>query len=221
MDTKTRINELYNALYKHYGPQNWWPAQSDLECIIGAILTQNTTWRNVEKAISNLKQNDLISIEQLNSISIEQLAQLIKSSGYYNQKAIKLKSFVAFVNANYGGDLENLLNVEMYTLREKLLSIKGIGPETADSIILYAAKKPIFVIDSYTHRILSRHGLVPHDTSYNEMQELFMDSLPDNYQLFNEYHALLVKTAKEHCKKKCPVCSGCPLEFDPHEIQIS
>ncbi|NIT14722.1 MAG: endonuclease III domain-containing protein, partial [Candidatus Dadabacteria bacterium] len=173
MDTKTRINEFYKALYSHYGPQLWWPANGELECIIGAILTQNTTWKNVEKAINNLKEHGLISIEKLSSISTDELAQLIKPSGYYNQKAIKLKSFIKFVNDNYTGNLENFLNEEPYTLREKLLSIKGIGPETADSIILYAAKKPIFVIDAYTHRILSRHGLVPQDTNYSEMQELF------------------------------------------------
>ncbi len=218
MDTKARINQIYSALFDHYGPQHWWPAENDLECIIGAILTQNTTWKNVEKAISNLKHNNLISIEKLSVIPTDQLAQLIKSSGYYNQKAIKIKSFVTFVNNNYSGNLGNMLSEQLYDLREKLLSIKGIGPETADSIILYAAKKPIFVIDTYTHRILSRHGLIPEETNYNEMQELFMGSLPDDHQLFNDYHALFVKTAKEHCKKKSPICNGCPLEFDPHEI---
>ncbi|NIP39679.1 MAG: endonuclease III domain-containing protein [Candidatus Dadabacteria bacterium] len=216
MDTKSRINQIYDALFDHYGPQHWWPAESDLECIIGTILTQNTTWKNVEKAIDKLKQQDLISIEELGHISTEELAQIIRSSGYFNQKAIKIKNFVNFVNDNYDGDLDKFLGQDLPTLREQLLSIKGIGPETADSIILYAAKKPIFVIDAYTHRILSRHGLVPEETNYNEMQELFMDSLPDDHELFNEYHALIVKTAKEHCRKKSPVCSCCPLEFDPH-----
>jgi len=218
MDTKQRINHLYSSLYGYYGAQNWWPAESELECIIGTILTQNTTWKNVEKAINNLKQHGLISIERLNNISTDGLAQIIRSSGYFNQKAKKLKNFVSFVNANYAGSLEEMLSEELYTLREKLLSIKGIGPETADSIVLYAAKKPIFVIDAYTYRILSRHGLIAEDSSYQEMQELFMDSLPDDPKLFNEYHALLVKVAKEHCKKKSPLCNGCPLEYDPHTV---
>lgn len=217
MDTKQRISDIYKALYSHYGPQKWWPAESDLECIIGTILTQNTTWKNVEKAISKLKQQGLISIDKLNAISIDYLAQIIRSSGYYNQKAIKIKSFVSFLNEHYAGSLEELLSEEISSLREKLLGIKGIGPETADSIILYAAKKPIFVIDAYTHRILSRHGLVAEDSNYQEMQELFMNSLPDDPQLLSEYHALIVKTAKQHCKKKSPVCNGCPLEYDPHE----
>ncbi len=218
MDTKQRINHLYSSLYGYYGAQNWWPAESELECILGTILTQNTTWKNVEKAINQLKQQGLISIERLNNISTDNLAQIIRSSGYFNQKAMKLKNFASFVNANCAGNLEEMLSEELYTLREKLLSIKGIGPETADSIILYAAKKPMFVIDAYTYRILSRHGLIAEDSSYQEMQELFMDSLPDDTEMFNEYHALLVKVGKEHCKKKSPVCSGCPLEQDPHTV---
>ena len=218
MDTKQRINHLYSSLYGYYGAQNWWPAESELECILGTILTQNTTWKNVEKAINQLKQQGLISIERLNSISTDNLAQIIKSSGYYNQKAIKIKNFISFLNEHYSGNLDEMLGEEVYTLREKLLSIKGIGPETADSIILYAAKKPAFVIDAYTYRILSRHGLVAEDSSYQEMQDLFMDSLPDDPQLFNDYHALIVKVGKEHCKKKSPVCNGCPLEYDPHEV---
>ncbi len=218
MDTKQRINHLYSSLYGYYGAQNWWPAESELECILGTILTQNTTWKNVEKAINQLKQQGLISIERLNNISTDTLAQIIRSSGYFNQKAVKLKNFVSFVNANYAGSLEEMLSEELYTLREKLLSIKGIGPETADSIILYAAKKPMFVIDAYTYRIASRHGLIAEDSSYQEMQELFMDSLPDDPKLFNEYHALLVKVGKEHCKKKSPLCNGCPLEYDPHTV---
>ncbi len=218
MGRKQRINDIYAALYSRYGPQKWWPAESDLECIIGTILTQNTTWKNVEKAIDQLKQHGLISIQRLSSISIYELAQIIRSSGYFNQKALKIKNLVSFVNANYAGNIDKMLGQDLYALREKLLSIKGIGPETADSIILYAAKKPTFVIDAYTYRILSRHGLIAEDSSYQEMQELFMDSLPDDTKLFNEYHALLVKVGKEHCKKKSPLCNGCPLEYDPHTV---
>lgn len=218
MDTKTRISSIYEALYNRYGPQYWWPADSALECIIGAILTQNTTWKNVEKAIGNLKQSGLISVDSLNNIKTETLAEFIRPSGYYYQKALKIKHFIDYVVTSYSGNLEHLLDEQIDTLREKLLELKGIGPETADSIILYAAKKPIFVIDAYTHRILSRHNLVPDETSYQEMQELFMDSLPEDRNIFNEYHALIVKTAKEHCTKRNPDCSSCPLQFDPHEV---
>jgi Uncharacterized protein related to Endonuclease III len=150
-------------------------------------------------------------------LSTEKLAGLIRPSGYFNQKAIKIKNFIAFVLENYDGSLEKMFEEETQTLREKLLGIKGIGPETADSILLYAGRKPVFVVDAYTYRILSRHGLVPEETNYGEMQELFMESLPEDAQLFNEYHALLVKLGKEQCRKK-PTCEGCPLEHDPHAV---
>lgn len=218
MSTRERINNIYRLLYEKYGPQGWWPGDSGLECILGAILTQNTSWTNVEKAIHNLKNLDLISVEKLNQLRTDELAELIRPSGYYNQKAIKIKNFISFLSENYQGKLENMLEEEAWVLRNKLLQIKGIGPETADSILLYSANKPIFVIDAYTHRIFSRHALVPEQTNYNEMQEIFMDSLEKNVELFNEYHALIVKVGKEHCKKQKPICTGCPLESDPHTV---
>ncbi|MCK5391470.1 MAG: endonuclease III domain-containing protein [Deltaproteobacteria bacterium] len=218
MTTSKRINKLYRLLYKKYGPQGWWPGDSQLECILGAILAQNTSWKNVEKAINNLRKLNLISIDKLKLLTTDELAQLIRSSGYFNQKALKIKNFVKFITENYNGSLENMFEEDMYVLRDKLLSIKGVGPETADCIILYGGNKPIFVIDTYTYRVLSRHGLVPEQTSYNEMQELFMDSLNLDPGIFNEYHALLVKVGKEHCKKRIPLCTGCPLEGDPHTI---
>lgn len=218
MSTRERINNIYRLLYEKYGPQGWWPGDSGLECILGAILTQNTSWNNVEKAIHNLKNLDLISVEKLNQLRTDELAELIRPSGYYNQKAIKIKNFIIFLSENYQGKLENMLEEEAWVLRNKLLQIKGIGPETADSILLYSANKPIFVIDAYTHRIFSRHALVPEQTNYNEMQEIFMDSLEKNVELFNEYHALIVKVGKEHCKKQKPICTGCPLESDPHTV---
>jgi len=213
-----RINKIYRLLYKKYGPQGWWPGDSQLECALGAILTQNTSWKNVEKAINNLKKSNLISVGKLSLLTTDELAQLIRPSGYFNQKALKIKNFVTFLCENYEGELEKMFDEEIYVLREKLLKIKGIGPETADCIILYGGNKPIFVIDTYTYRVLSRHGLVPEQTSYNELQELFMDSLNPDPGIFNEYHALLVKVGKEHCKKQSPLCAGCPLEGDPHTI---
>lgn len=215
MNVPTRIRKFYESLYGRYGPQNWWPAESELECILGTILTQNTSWKNVEKAFENLKSRDLISVQKLDSISTEELAKLIRPSGYYNQKAIKIKTFIGYVSKTYDGDLGRMLREDTHQLRQRLLSIKGIGPETADSILLYALKKPVFVIDTYTYRVLSRHSMIPKETSYQEMQELVMDSVPNDVQVFNEYHALLVKVGKEHCKRKA-LCVGCPLEYDPH-----
>ncbi|HEX3036094.1 MAG TPA: endonuclease III domain-containing protein [Thermodesulfobacteriota bacterium] len=217
MTKSERIKGLYNALYKRYGSQGWWPAETELECILGAILTQNTAWKNVEIALSNLKKEGLISIEKLALIPAPSLAEFIRPSGYFNQKAVKIKNFIHFLIQNYNGSLQKMFEEDAKTLREKLLSIKGIGPETADSILLYAGKKPIFVVDAYTYRVLSRHGLLPDETTYQEIQELLTESLPEDTQLFNEYHALLVKLGKEHCRKN-PVCEGCPLEFDPHTV---
>lgn len=218
MTTSKRIEKLYRLLYKEYGPQGWWPGNSRLECILGAILTQNTSWKNVEKAINNLKKLNLVSIDALKLLTADELAQLIRPSGYFNQKALKVKNFLNFITKNYNDSLDRMFDEEVHVLRDKLLSIKGVGPETADCIILYGGNKPIFVIDTYTYRVLSRHGLVPEQTSYGEMQELFMDSLTLDPVMFNEYHALLVKVGKTHCKKRVPVCTGCPLEGDPHNI---
>jgi endonuclease-3 related protein len=210
-----RIKGFYDALYKRFGPQGWWPADTELECILGAILTQNTAWKNVEKALENLRREGLISVEKLALISTPALAELIRPSGYFNQKAIKIKNLIKFLMENYGGDLQKMIEEDTANLREKLLGVRGIGPETADSILLYAAKKPTFVVDAYTYRVLSRHGLIPEESTYGEMQEVFMDSLPKDAQLFNEYHALIVRLGKEWCKKN-PICEGCPLEYDPH-----
>lgn len=215
MNKSERIKGFYYALYKRFGPQGWWPADTELECVLGAILTQNTAWKNVEKALENLRKEGLISVEKLALIPIPALADLIRPSGYFNQKAMKVKNFIRFLMENYDGDLQKMLEEDTANLREKLLGVRGIGPETADSILLYAAKKPTFVVDAYTYRVLSRHGLIPEESTYGEMQEVFMDSLPKDVQLFNEYHALIVRLGKEWCKKS-PMCEGCPLEYDPH-----
>jgi len=218
MNTSNRINNIYRLLYKKYGPQGWWPGDSQLECIIGAILTQNTSWSNVEKAISNLKKLNLISIDKLKLLTTQELAQLIRPSGYYNQKAHKIKSFLEFLSTAYGDSLDKMFDEDVNLLRNRLLEIKGIGPETADCILLYGGNKPVFVVDTYTYRILSRHGLVPEHTNYNEIQEVFMDALEIIPEIFNEYHALLVKAGKENCKRNKPICAGCPLESDPHTV---
>ncbi len=217
MTYSERIASFYEAMLRRYGPQGWWPAETELECILGAILTQNTSWKNVEKAIGNLKRAGLISIDKLASIPTETLAKLIRPSGYFNQKARRIKSFIHFVIESYDGEPKKMFEEDTDKLREKLLSIKGVGPETADSILLYAGKKPVFVVDAYTYRVLLRHGLISEDAGYEDIQKLFLRSLPKDQSLFSEYHALLVRVGKEHCRKKA-VCSGCPLEYDPHKV---
>ena len=215
-----RIRNFYSALYKRYGSQNWWPAETRLECAAGAILTQNTSWKNVERAIAVLRENSMLSAKKLKSVSHGQLAALIRPCGYHNLKAKRLKNFIDFLFASYGGKMENMLAEDTDQLREELLSVNGIGQETADSILLYALGKPVFVVDNYSRRILSRHRLIPEDASYAKMQELFTQSLSEDTEVFGEYHALIVKTGKLHCAKT-PRCEGCPLEHDPHDPGIN
>lgn len=211
MNSTSQLQEIYDRLYQFYGPQNWWPAESRIEMLVGAVLTQNTNWQNVRKAIDALRTEGLLSFEALSSISVDALSLFIKSSGYYNLKAKRLKNLLQMIEDEYGGGLDDLLENEPHSARESLLSVKGIGPETADSILLYAGGHPLFVVDTYTHRIFSRHNLVPDDCDYQSLQDLFMDNLPHDSQLFNEYHALIVKTAKQFCKKNKPLCEKCPL----------
>ncbi|MBU0481050.1 MAG: endonuclease III domain-containing protein [Proteobacteria bacterium] len=206
-----RINEIYRRLLDHFGPQGWWPGETPFEVMVGAVLTQNTNWGNVEKAITNLKNAGFLSLEALADLDRNVLAELIRPSGYYNLKAKRLKNLLAAITENEG-DLDDYFACDLETLREKLLQVKGIGPETADSIILYAAEKPSFVVDAYTVRILRRHDLVWEEADYHEIRELFMDSLPEDTALYNEYHALIVKTAKEFCLKNNPRCEECPLK---------
>ena len=216
------LTKIYNKLLDSFGKQGWWPLtiegfeskhhagepQNDkhiFEIIIGAVLTQNTNWKNVEKALYNLSKNNLLSIEKIKKIKKEKLAELIRPAGYYNQKAERLKLIAEFLSKN---QINKLKKENIKTLREKLLNVKGIGPETADSIILYAFQKPMFVIDAYTQRIFKRLGY--RKSNYDEWQELFMDNLDKDHNLFNEYHALLVELGKNYCKKK-PMCGKCPL----------
>ncbi|MDP3764918.1 MAG: endonuclease III domain-containing protein [Nanoarchaeota archaeon] len=220
------IHTIYLKLLNNFHEQGWWPVTPEksvkpiyhykkplsekqkLEIIFGAILTQNTSWKNVEKAIINLNKNKLIDIKKIIKIENAELAEIIKSSGYHNQKAKKLKNFCEFLFKNYNGSLKKLFQNNIKKLREELLSINGIGPETADSIILYAAKKPVFVVDAYTKRIMNRIGYK--EKTYEELQKLFMQNLPNSEKLFNECHALLVELGKKICKKE-PLCEKCPV----------
>lgn len=202
--------EIYQRLFAGYGPQHWWPGDSPFEIIVGAILTQSAAWTNVEKAVNNLKSAGVLSPLAILEIPLERLAQLIRPSGYYNAKAKKLKAFIEWLSNNYRNDLINLTEIKTEELRNQLLSIHGIGNETADSILLYALDRPVFVIDAYTKRIISRIGLLSEDSSYAEIQRYFMNNLPCDSKLFNEYHALLVRLGKEACRKK-PDCTKCCL----------
>jgi endonuclease-3 related protein len=202
---------IYDLLYAEFGPRHWWPGDTKLEVIIGAILTQNTAWVNVEKAIGNLKKEKVLSVNKLCSITEKKLAGLIRSSGYYNVKANRIKNFLKFLNTCCSGSINKMFSLGLYQLREKLLAVKGIGSETADSIILYAGNKPIFVVDAYTKRVFSRHGFISEEAEYKEIQSLFMDNIPEDIILFNEFHALIVELGKSICKSKQPLCSKCPI----------
>jgi len=207
---RQQLTEVYRLLLDRYGPQQWWPADDPFEVIVGAILTQSAAWGNVEKAIFNLKQTGALTPVSLRKLPLDELAELIYPSGYYNAKALKIKSFVERLEDAHQDSLEKLFSLDVPSLRRELLTIHGIGPETADSIVLYAARKPIFVIDAYTRRILPRLGLSPPRNDYSAFQELFMENLPTEEKLFNEYHALLVRHGKEVCKK-VPLCDQCCL----------
>jgi len=201
---------IYHQLMARYGPQYWWPAPEPFEIIVGAILTQSAAWGNVEKAIANLQSAGTLSPNALRRLPLTELGRLIHPCGYYNAKALKLKSFAHWLGAHYNDNLSKLFAHDIDYLRPQLLSVHGIGQETADSIILYAANKPIFVIDAYTRRIINRIGLAPASNSYSAYQALFMDNLPTDTRLFNEYHALLVRLAKEVCRRH-PFCPQCCL----------
>jgi len=206
-----KLLKIYQKLYSSIGPRHWWPGDSPFEVIIGAILTQNTSWKNVEIAIRALKEKNLLDPLKLYRVGDRLLANTIKSSGFFNIKAKRIKTFMSFLFENYQGSLEKMFSEGLIPLREKLLKINGIGHETADSILLYAGGKPIFVVDAYTKRILARHNLISKTASYSEIQELFMENLKKDAGMFNEYHALLVYTGKYFCKKT-PNCENCPMK---------
>ncbi len=216
--TAQKIQQIYELLFKRFGPQRWWPGETKDEIIAGAILTQNTNWQNVEKAIGNLKKASVMSLEKLYSIEQTQLAELIRPAGYYNIKAKRLKNFLKWLFEQHNGSLAEIEAMNTENLREELLQINGIGRETADSILLYAFDRPIFVVDAYTYRIATRHQLIEPECDYEQLRSLFEDSLEDNVKLFNEYHALLVRLGKEFCRPQAR-CEGCPLENLPHTLE--
>ena len=203
-----RFITLYNILLKKYGKQGWWPAETRLEVIVGAILTQNTAWRNVEKSINNLKKEKMIDLKKLAEAPEKRIAFLIKPAGFFNQKAKRLKKICKYLEENYV-DLNAFFKKPTKTLRKELLALKGIGPETADSILLYAGNHLIFVVDAYTKRILERLGITEQE-NYEKIQEMFHEQLPRRLEVFKEFHALFVEHAKKYCKKK-PLCSECFL----------
>jgi endonuclease-3 related protein len=205
-----KLEVIYKTLYKSFGPQHWWPGDTPFEVAVGAILTQNTNWGSVEKAIDNLKAARALSSRKIHEIPIDRLAALIRPAGYFNVKARRLKAFINFLVENYRGSMERMKQEDMHVLREKLLAVHGIGQETADSILLYALEKPIFVIDAYTKRVLSRHKVMDHGKPYENFQGFFHSSLKRDVKLFNEYHALFVKVSKMYCKTR-PLCHICPL----------
>ncbi len=193
-----------------FGPQFWWPAKTKFEVVVGAILTQNTNWKNVEKALVNLERSGVLTPLAIRDISPKHLAALIKPAGFFNVKTKRLKSFIDFLWQKYDGSLQRMEKVPLEQLRPQLLAVNGIGPETADSILLYALEKPIFVVDAYTKRILVRHSLVSPTEDYHGIQKEFMRHLKTDPPLFNEYHALIVRVGKEFCRSN-PLCEQCPL----------
>jgi endonuclease-3 related protein len=211
MKHRKKLMKIYGRLHERFGSRKWWPARTAFEVMVGAILTQNTAWTNVEKAIANLKKEKMLSVKKMHRVRRTALEGLIRPSGFYKEKAKKLKAFVKFLTEKYKGSIKNMLPAETTVLRAELLDVKGVGPETADSILLYALGKPVFVVDAYTKRIFSRHKFFSADADYARVHDFFMRNLPKDVKLFNEYHALIVETGKKFCKKTAPHCKTCPL----------
>jgi endonuclease III related protein len=212
-DTQQRLLNIFNLLLSAFGKRNWWPGETELEIIIGAVLTQNTSWKNVEKAIDNLKYHNALDLHTLYKMDRETLAMIIKPSGFYNIKSNRLMNLLNVIYNEYSSNMINLNGLDMWDARKRLLKINGIGKETADSILLYALSKPIFVIDVYTKRFLKNHRLYDGENDYDTIQKFFMKHLPNDTYLFNEFHALIVYLCQNFCKK-VPLCSRCPLEKD-------
>lgn len=206
----SRLVLVYERLFDRFGSQGWWPAESEFEMCVGAILTQSTSWANVEKAVARLKEERLLSVKAMGGCDGRRLSRLIRPTLYHNVKARKLKSFAGHILAEHGGSISSMLAQPAGKLRAELLSIWGVGPETADSIVLYAARKPSFVVDAYTRRVFERVGFLEGGESYDAVKSFFEDNLPRSVRLYDEYHALIVRLAKECCRKR-PICGGCPI----------
>lgn len=204
------LKDIHDKLFDHFGPQDWWPGETPFEVCVGAILTQNTAWTNVEKAIANLKAKNRLTFDAMLGVSEKDLAECIRPAGYFNIKAKRLKNFLTGIKEKVGC-FEALFDLPQDRLRQELLSLSGVGPETADSMVLYAFQKPTFVVDTYTKRILVRHGLIDEEADYHGIKDYFETHLESDTKLYNEYHALIVRTGKEYCKKTGPRCDLCPL----------
>lgn len=231
---KANVRIIYDKLFKAFGPQGWWPVtpqgerkprhhapresyasnEAHFEIMLGAILTQNTSWNNVEKALERIHEKKLCSPKALSKASLQTIKNCVRPSGYYNQKAKRVKNFALYVQREYDGDLKKMFSKPAGELRKELLTINGVGPETADSMVLYAAEKPVFVVDTYTRRIFTRLGFLNGRESYDHIKAFFEENLPRDVKLFNEYHALIVELGKRICLKNKPMCSECPLRVD-------
>lgn len=206
------LETYYEELLRQFGPQGWWPARTRLEVILGAILTQNTTWQNAAQAISRLRDAGLLSWSGLRQAQLPRLEMCIRPAGYFRQKARTIRTFIAWLDAVHHGSLDALFRQPPEVARAQLLAVRGLGPETADAVLLYAGKLPFFVADAYTRRVLARHRLIAQGDGYSAAQQFLHRHLPPNQRLFNEFHALLVETGKRHCKRQAPACQGCPLQ---------
>jgi endonuclease-3 related protein len=215
---RERLRKIYRLLFEAFGPQHWWPGQTRFEIMVGAILTQNTSWSNVAKAIANLQAAACLEPDRLHALDLGQIETLIRPAGYFRLKAKRLRNFTQWLFDDYNGDLARLDAIATQRLREELLAISGIGPETADSILLYAMERPVFVVDTYTARGAVRHGLIEPELTYEALQDLFASNLEPDVQFFNEFHALLVCVGKDFCKPT-PKCAACPLEQLAHSIE--
>lgn len=207
------LETYYGELLRQFGPQGWWPARTRLEVILGAILTQNTTWQNAAQAISRLREAGLLRWSRLRQVHLSRLERCVRPAGYFRQKARTIQTFVEWIDAAHQGSLDALFRQPPDMARAQLLALRGLGPETADAILLYAGKIPFFVADAYTRRVLARHNLISPEDDYSATQQFLHRHLPASEGLFNEFHALLVETGKRHCKRQAPECRGCPLEM--------
>lgn len=213
METRQRLLSIFDILLGAYGKRNWWPGETPLEVIVGAVLTQNTSWKNVEKAISRMKESGAMDVKRLYTIGEAELADIIRSAGFFNIKTKRLKNIVKVIYEQFGGMVDGFSDIDTASLRSLLLKVNGLGPETVDSILLYALERPVFVVDAYTKRFLANHGLYVDSTDYHDIQRYFHDNLPTDRYLFNEFHALIVILCQTCCRKRA-LCDNCPLRAD-------